>query len=104
MPEDRAGFLVERHTCRFYLEVGDSFRIKMNFAVIAPCESLKELRQSAFGTVAAIHKGRNYGEAQVTESRVCWAVPRHRWQTERQARALVGGTALLKGATNRHLK
>jgi hypothetical protein len=82
-------------------DILDALRVEMNLAIVTPRQSLEQFGQGTFGAVAAIHERRNYGQAQISESKGGRAARQQRRQIERQGQAWATGIAPLAGATNR---
>ena len=67
MPEDSAGSFAAGRVGCLDLKIRDAVRVEMYFTMVSSCQSLEQFGESTFGAVTAIHKGRNYGEAQISE-------------------------------------
>src|SRR6202007_1319791 len=74
MPNDTVGRAsgIANHVGKIF----DALGVEMNLGIRLFRKARKLLREATFRPVPAIHKGRNYGEAQIRASRRCRAVPR----------------------------
>jgi hypothetical protein len=99
MPNDTVGRAsgIANHVGKIF----DALGVEMNLGIRLFRKSRKLLREATFRPVPAIHKGRNYGEAQIRASRRCRAVPRQERQIAHPARASASGIAHLRGARDK---